>query len=136
MLIILAGVSISLVLGDNGIVTKAKDAKQNMQIAANEEQEGLANLEVAIQEGTNGGTTPPGGSTAVVGQIVTGSNKPYTNNGTAIIPVGFAIVPELDDVSEGLVISLCPFKLSIKCCFIYWYPYKLIPCICCIICYI
>ena len=105
VLIILAGVSISLVLGDNGIVTKAKEAKQNMQIAANEEQEGLANLEVAIQEGTNGGTTPPGGSTAVVGELVTGSNKPYTKNGTAVIPVGFAIVPGLDDVSEGLVIS-------------------------------
>jgi len=49
VLIILAGVSISLVLGDNGIVTKAKEAKQNMQVAANEEQESLANLEVAIE---------------------------------------------------------------------------------------
>ena len=44
---------------------------------------------------------------AVVGQIVPvgGGNKPYTNNGTAIIPEGFAIVPGLDDVSQGLVIS-------------------------------
>lgn len=56
ILIILAGVSISLVLGDNGIVSKAKAAKQNMEIAENEEQEGLANLEIAIQEGTNGGS--------------------------------------------------------------------------------
>jgi len=65
VLIILAGVSISLVLGDNGIVTKAKEAKQNMQVAANEEQASIANLEIAIENegGASGGTeetpTPP-----------------------------------------------------------------------------
>jgi len=60
VLIILAGVSISLVLGDNGIVTKAKEAKQNMQVAANEEQSSLANLEVAIEnEGGAGGSSTP-----------------------------------------------------------------------------
>jgi len=42
---------------------------------------------------------------AKVGELVTEKNKPYTKNGTAVIPVGFAIVPGLDDVSEGLVIS-------------------------------
>jgi len=41
----------------------------------------------------------------IVGKIVTGTNKTYTKNGTAVIPVGFAIVPGLDDVSKGLVIS-------------------------------
>jgi len=59
VLIILAGVSISLVLGDNGIVTKAKEAKQNMQVAANEEQASLANVEVVIEnEGGVGGESP------------------------------------------------------------------------------
>ncbi len=42
---------------------------------------------------------------AKVGKIVTDINKEYTNNGTAIIPVGFMIVPGLDNVEEGLVIS-------------------------------
>lgn len=42
---------------------------------------------------------------AKVGVIVTGENKEYTKNGTAIIPVGFAIKPGCDDVSNGLVIS-------------------------------
>ena len=37
ILIILAGVSINLVLGDNGIITLAKRAKENMEIAAQEE---------------------------------------------------------------------------------------------------
>ena len=70
---------------------------------------------VAIKlKSTNGGVeatvtitveTPPDDNTATPGVIVTGSNKVYTKNGTAKIPVGYAIVPGLDDVSEGLVIS-------------------------------
>ncbi len=40
------------------------------------------------------------------GEIVTGDkNKTYTKNGTAVIPVGFAILPGADNVEEGLVIS-------------------------------
>ena len=42
---------------------------------------------------------------AAVGELVRGKNKEHTKNGTAVIPVGFAIVPGLDDVSKGLVIS-------------------------------
>ncbi len=58
---------------------------------------------------TSGGgdtPTPPVSNVAVPGEIVTGDeNKEYTKNGTAVIPVGFAIVPGLDDVEEGLTIS-------------------------------
>ncbi len=58
---------------------------------------------------TSGGgdtPTPPIVNEIQSGEIVTGDkNKTYTKNGTAIIPVGFAIVPGLDDISEGLVIS-------------------------------
>ncbi len=57
---------------------------------------------------SGGGDTPnsPVSNVAVPGEIVTGDkNKTYTKNGTAVIPVGFAIVPELDDIEEGLVIS-------------------------------
>ena len=57
---------------------------------------------------TGGGDTPtpPVSNVAVPGEIVTGDeNKTYTKNGTAVIPVGFSIVPGLDDISEGLVIS-------------------------------
>ena len=38
VLIILAGISISLVLGNNGIVKKATQGRDNYQTAANEEQ--------------------------------------------------------------------------------------------------
>ena len=61
--------------------------------------------------------TPATVEQAVVGEIVTGENKPYTKNGTAEIPVGFAIVPGLDDVSEGLVISDDPNGQSKKILF-------------------
>ncbi len=50
--------------------------------------------------------TPPVINEIEPGEIVTGDeNKTYTKNGTAVIPVGFSIVPGLDDISEGLVIS-------------------------------
>ena len=43
---------------------------------------------------------------AKVGEKVTGENKEYTKDGkTAVIPVGFAIVPGCDNIDEGLVIS-------------------------------
>jgi len=44
VLIILAGVSINLILGQDGIINKAKEAKQNMEYAQIEEQEQLNTL--------------------------------------------------------------------------------------------
>ncbi len=44
VLIILAGVSIALVLGDNGLVTKAKQGANEYKVAANTEQGQLANV--------------------------------------------------------------------------------------------
>ena len=41
ILIILAGISINILLGEQGIITRAQQAKENMQIAQIEEQEGL-----------------------------------------------------------------------------------------------
>lgn len=44
ILIILAGITISLLIGDNGLITKAKEGKVNMQMARQEEQEYLDSL--------------------------------------------------------------------------------------------
>lgn len=49
VLIILAGVSINLTLGQNGIITKAKQAKENMEIAQIEEQKELNELYVQLE---------------------------------------------------------------------------------------
>ena len=47
VLIILAGVTISMVVGDNGIITKSKEAKKNMTNASSEEKETLQNMAYA-----------------------------------------------------------------------------------------
>ena len=44
VLILLAGVTISLLIGDNGLITKAKEGKVNMANAQGEEQTGLDSL--------------------------------------------------------------------------------------------
>lgn len=44
VLIILAGVSIALILDDNGIVTKAQEGKQNYEAAAEEEDRYITNI--------------------------------------------------------------------------------------------
>ena len=44
VLIILAGISINLVLGDNGIITIAKKAKENTELAKTQEETELNEL--------------------------------------------------------------------------------------------
>ena len=57
VLIILAGVSINLVLGDNGIITIAKKAKENTELAKTEEETKVNELytQIETEEGTLGG---------------------------------------------------------------------------------
>ena len=86
-----------MLTGENGILTQAQRVKKETENAEKEEDTIINQYESYINQATN--------TEAVVGEIVTGGNRPYTNNGTAIIPEGFMIVPGLDDVEEGLVIS-------------------------------
>ncbi len=97
VLLILAGVSIAMLTGENGILTQAQKAKNETDEAQSKEETTLGQYESYINRAT--------GNSAEVGKIVTGGNKSYTNNGTAIIPEGFMIVPGCDNVSQGLVIS-------------------------------
>ncbi len=148
VLLILAGVSIATLLGENGILNQATKAvektnsateKEKVQLACNAQmsknaekgkytidvedindiQEELDSLKAGAKITENSNPIevvfPNGNIYAInngkvleqakVGEKVTGKNKAYTNNGTAIIPEGFTIVPGCDDVSEGLVIS-------------------------------
>ena len=50
ILIILAGISINLILGENGLFSKAKQAKEEYLNAQVAEQEGINNLEKQIEE--------------------------------------------------------------------------------------
>ena len=66
VLIILAGVAINLTLNNNGIFTKAKEARENYMVAANEEQEAITNIEESIDEIT-GYTSYTRGQTVTIG---------------------------------------------------------------------
>ena len=148
VLLILAGLAIATLTGDNGILTKAASSKEKTDKASAEEAVKLEYLgsidntgkfnyedfktnvknnlglqdtdiidngdntctvkyngyDVTLDIATGNIVVPP--EPAKVGEIVTGSNKKYTEGGeTATIPVGFGIVPDLDDISEGLVIT-------------------------------
>ena len=143
ILLILAGITITNLTTDNGIIRKTQTAANKTEIAGLEEQVEIIiikaeqkhrnpNIYDIIEELKNGkiiskeeqvdletgkietdlGYTIEGKldeyviKEAIPGKIVTGEkNKEYTQNGKAIIPVGFMIVPGLNDVSEGLVIS-------------------------------
>ena len=112
VLIILAGVSISLVLGENGIVTIAKRAKENTELAKVEEETRLNELAKQLEEGTSGGTTNPPETIKTVEEVKGGDyfNKPTTikdSNGNLIkVPEGFKVAEDSGiNVTEGIVIE-------------------------------
>ena len=89
VLIILAAVSISLVLGEHGLLKMTRDGRDNYLVAANEEQAQLGQLEDQWDSLINGGNTPPpggGGENAPQpgesGYAGGSYNDPY-------IPIGF-----------------------------------------------
>lgn len=86
VLLILAGVSIATLTGENGILTQANKAKTETEKAAIEEQRLLAQVEANMHL----------------------ENYPYTdsNGDTAIVPAGFAVsyVEEERNIDTGLVI--------------------------------
>ncbi len=58
ILIILAGVSMSMVLGENGLFTQAKNAANKMASAEANTQEAIKELENEINQNINGTTLP------------------------------------------------------------------------------
>ena len=104
VLLILAGVTISMVVGDNGIITKAQQAKQNMANASAEEQQliqNLVNSMNAISEGeAPDPTDPENWNPEKVTDVVTEGDL------HAPIPDGFTAskVDGENTISSGLVI--------------------------------
>ena len=49
VILILAGVSINLVLGENGVITQAQEAKRKTEEATQNEMEGIHNLSKEIE---------------------------------------------------------------------------------------
>ena len=113
ILIILAGVSISLVLGENGIVNKAKKAKENTELAKNDEETMLNELAKQIEEGTSEGTiNPPAEKSEIeksrdAGTYMTEKTTLKDSDGNLIkVPEGFKIAEDSGiNVTEGIVIE-------------------------------
>ena len=122
VLLILAGVSIAMLTGENGILTQAQKAKTETENAATNEAAILDEYNSTLENWVNGGTTTEGN------KPVTDENGLYKKNstingeetGTAMnptIPAGFKPVgtetsswgdgstaPAAEDVNNGLVI--------------------------------
>lgn len=153
VVLILAGVAIATITGENGILTKVvvakektseAEAKETIQLEAigSIDDNGKFDIEYfkanvkknlgrtdtdIVDNGNTVTVTYKGYEVEIdkttgklvlplepteVGEIVTGeNNKIYTNTTndgktlTAVIPVGYGVMPGLDDISEGLVIT-------------------------------
>ncbi len=104
VLLILAGVSIAMLTGNNGILTQAKLAEKNTSLAKEDEENKLSNNNEYINEQTGN---------AIPGKIVTETKKNNyvdINGDKATIPAGFTVskIEEEQKVSEGLVIYDIP----------------------------
>ena len=105
VLLILAGVSISMVTGDNGIAQKALDAKEKTNEANADEEQKLQDAVDYIDSKVSGST----GDSLAVGTVVTGSNRTLTGGDATyknpIIPVGFKAVNDGASwtISDGVI---------------------------------
>ena len=100
ILIILAGVSINIVLGENGIINMAKKAKEDMEIATQDEQKQLDYLEAIIN-----------GTKAIKyvkeeGYVEKVTFVEDTSGNKFVLPKGFKIAEDSgNNVTEGIVIE-------------------------------
>ena len=100
VLLILAGVSISLVLGNNGLISKAKDARNAYEQGVVNDETGMNNLYDEIESilGENpGGTGGGSGSGGLSPEDSTATTTPY-------LPTGFSKLAGTS-LSTGLVIQ-------------------------------
>ncbi len=115
VLLILAGVSINALFGDNGIIEKAKDAQNRMNNAQESDLNALNDLDKWIDNqvnGTAGGGTTGGDAnpsttpkiSTLVGKVVDKNTKTEDAYGNKItIPKGFKILEHNPTSSTGAV---------------------------------
>ena len=115
VLLILAGVSIAMLTGQNGILTQAQNAKNRTEAAQAEEENRLNEYNNIINNYVNGGTTG-GDTTGSTLGTVTGNEESNTTvqdslGNKVVVPAGFKVyIPEgtnLEDynVENGIVIE-------------------------------
>ena len=106
VLLILAGVSISVLFGDNGIIQKAKDAQNKANESAQKDMEQINGLENWLNEKTVGSLTPWSGEIADSFSSGNGTEEdPYTIE-TAEQLAFFASQVNAGETFEGKFISI------------------------------
>ena len=108
VLLILAGVSINLVLGDNGIVKKAQDAKTKSAEASQNDLKGMNGL-VSEMEGALAGNGSTGsgsgnGNTGSGNNFVTKNTEVTYPDGKVWIPEGFKVAKDSASTVQGGVV--------------------------------
>ena len=105
VLLILAGVSINLVLGNNGIIAKAKDAKTKSAEASQNDLKGMNGL-VSEMEGALAESGSGNGNTGSGNNFVTKNTEVTYPDGKVWIPEGFKIAKgSASTVQGGVVIE-------------------------------
>ena len=98
VLLILAGVSIAMLTGNNGILTQASKAKENTALAKEDEENKLAKNNEYINEQTG---------KVIPGKMATKTEKDNyvdSDGDTATIPEGFTVDETEKIISKGLVV--------------------------------
>ena len=105
VLLILAGVTIAALSGDNGILKRAAEAKEQTNQKNDEETEKLSGYESTIEQyadGTTGGGSGNGGSGGGTSSNFTNINKSDTNPAGAV-PSNSTVIEA--DANKGIVIK-------------------------------
>ena len=112
ILVILAGVSVNMVIGNNGIMQKAKKAKENMELASAEEQVDLNKIVDYIENNIKEPEEPEVTPTTTIAELKGGSYVSKTtvakdsNDNIVRIPKGFKVASDSGiNVTEGIVIE-------------------------------
>lgn len=108
ILIILASISMTMLIGDNGIITQSKSAKENTEKAREEEEKLLNDLSNMIaSEGSSLIADKTIEQMKIEGTYVSGNTQIKDSKGNKVmIPDGFKVATDSGvNVSEGIVIE-------------------------------
>ena len=108
VLLILAGVALNLVLGNNGILNKAKDASQKHKQASENEQKELSTGEDEIDKALGQYDPLKKLPSKTIGEAqsdyMTENTKVTLTDGTVVVPEGFKISTETASTVQGGVV--------------------------------
>ena len=100
VLLILAGVSIAMLTGDNGILTQAQNAKNRTQEAKSDEEEILEEYDKILKNAVKKDTL------GTVTGNETDNTIAYDSLGNkVVVPAGFKVVNPNDNVEDGIIIE-------------------------------